>query len=43
MYLENNEPHQEKWEEFKKRNILRKMDIAFNAIPLSSQELHATP
>ena len=44
MYLENNEQHEEKWEEFKKRNILRKTDIAFNAIPLSSQELlRATP
>lgn len=41
---ENNEQHHEKWKQFKERNILRKMDIALNTIPLSCQELlHATP
>lgn len=39
LLSENNECHLRKWEEFKKRNTLRKMKVAFNDVQISKEEL----
>ncbi|XP_028416204.1 uncharacterized protein LOC114540105 [Dendronephthya gigantea] len=37
--LDNNPEHKQIWEEFKERNLLRKMDVAFNLVPCRIDEL----
>jgi hypothetical protein len=38
-FTENNPPHEEKWKEFRERNRLRKMDVAFNTVNVTKEQL----
>ena len=39
LFLENNPEHKKLWDEFTKRNLLRKMDLAFNLVHITGEEL----
>ena len=38
-FTENNPPHEEKWKEFQERNRLWKMDVAFNTVNITKEQL----
>jgi hypothetical protein len=38
-FTENNPPHEEKWKEFRETNRLGKMDVAFNTVNVTKEQL----
>ncbi|CAB3996393.1 Hypothetical predicted protein [Paramuricea clavata] len=39
LLIKHNPPHEEKWKEFREHNRLQKMDVAFNTVNITKEQL----